>query len=350
MKQWNYIGLDTHCHFTELAAVNGKGQVTARSTGPTTIPKLVEAIDKIPRPRALAFEEGPLAGWLFRNLLGHADTIVVCNPRRNALIAKESDKDDSIDAEKIAQLHRGGYLKPVHQPDTIDRAIFKQHVGLYHQEVRHRVREANRIMGQLRRWGVFVKEREFKTEEGRKQLLARLPGNPIIGGDFLTLFAGYASAVERETVMRQRLVKLARKEEIIRRWQKLPGISWIRGATFFVYLDTPWRFKSKSALWKYMGIGLERRCSGVGPTVVHVSQQANRYLKGAIIGGAKSAIAAKENPFAEQYRRWREQGLTFCTGRRNVARSLAVTMWSMWKSGDDYRPELVGASKGKIEG
>jgi hypothetical protein len=32
----------------------------------------------------------------------------VCNPRRNHLIAKEGEKDDPIDAEKLAQLYRGG--------------------------------------------------------------------------------------------------------------------------------------------------------------------------------------------------------------------------------------------------
>jgi hypothetical protein len=51
--------------------------------------------------------------------------LVVCEPRRNPLIAKDSDKDDPIDAEKLAQLYRGGYLKPVHHPESLDRANFR---------------------------------------------------------------------------------------------------------------------------------------------------------------------------------------------------------------------------------
>jgi len=39
----------------------------------------------------------------------------------------------------------------------------------------------------------------------------------------------------------------------------------VRAATLLVYLDTPFRFKSKQALWKYIGIGLVRRRSGDGP-------------------------------------------------------------------------------------
>jgi transposase len=318
-----------------------KGRVTKRLSVPTTIPHLVEAIESIPRRRAVTFEEGPLADWLYRNLMGHADELVVSDPRRNALIAKDSDKDDPIDAEKLANLLRGGYLKPVYHRGSIGRSIFKQVVGLYHDTVHHRVGEANRIMGQLRRWGAFVSEKEFAKQELRNNLMERLPDNAYIRGTVESLFTIYQTGLEQEDAMRRRLIEQARQEEVIRRWNAIPGISWIRSATFFVYLDTPWRFEKKTQLWRYMGIGLERRHSGSGAVVVRLSQQANRALKDAILGAAKSAIAAKDNPFAARYKRWREQGLSHCTARRNVARSLAVTVWSMWKTGDIYRPELV---------
>ena len=58
-----------------------------------------------------------MSGWLARNLDEYVDELVVCDPRRNALVAKEGDKDDPIDAEKMAQLYRGNFLRKVHQPD-----------------------------------------------------------------------------------------------------------------------------------------------------------------------------------------------------------------------------------------
>ncbi len=342
MKPWHYIGLDTHCHSTDLACLSQGGRLTTRWKGPTTIPALTEAIEGIPRPRALTFEEGPLADWLYRNLSSHVDKIIVAHPRRNALIAKDSDKDDPIDAEKLAQLLRGGYLKAVHHPDSLDRAIFKQHVGLYHQQVWQRVRQANHVMAYLRRWGLFVKEAAFAGEEGRKDLRKLLPKNPILQEDLLSLFASYDAAREQEDQLHRRLIRVARGEKQIRRWQKLPGIGWIRGATLFAYLDTPWRFKSREALWRYMGIGLERYASGKGHGFVRVCQQANRHLKGAILGAALSAIAAEDNPFAEQHRRWIAGEISPSNARRNVARSLASVLWGMWKSGEAYCPERVG--------
>jgi len=37
---------------------------------------------------------------------------VVCNPRKNALL-KDGNKNDHIDARKLAELLRGNQLKPV---------------------------------------------------------------------------------------------------------------------------------------------------------------------------------------------------------------------------------------------
>ncbi len=43
--------------------------------------------------------------------------LVVCNPRRNALL-KEGGKNDKVDARKLADLLRGGLLRPVHHGEN----------------------------------------------------------------------------------------------------------------------------------------------------------------------------------------------------------------------------------------
>jgi hypothetical protein len=106
-------------------------------------------------------------------------------------------------------------------------------------------------------------------------------------------------------------------------------IAWIRAVTLFVWLDTPWRFRNKSALWKYLGIGLERHRSGTGPEQLGVPRAVNRPLKGTILGAAQSAIDQADNAFATQYQRWIKQGLSHKMARRNVARGLAATLWGM---------------------
>jgi transposase len=201
-------------------------------------------------------------------------------------------------------------------------------------------------MAFLRRHGVFVQEIAFADPQDRPALLARLPKYHVVRSDLALLWSGYDVAAEQVAQMRRELIRLARREPQIRRFVKVPGVKWVRAATFFVCIDTPWRFKSKSALWRYMGIGLERWHSGNGPERLRVppSVEVNRVLKNMILGAAKSAIRTGDNPFADQHARWLNAGVTPRNARRNVARSQAAVMWGMWKNGSVYRPEQVGVA------
>jgi transposase len=344
MKRAHFIGMDTHCQFCEIAVVNACGDVVLRDRCDTCIPMLLAVIEKVPQPRVLVIEEGPLAGWLWRNLREAVKSMVVSEPRRNRLIAEEGDKDDDLDAEKLAQLLRGGFVKPVHQVETLDRAVFKQHVSWYHHRMRQRVREALRISSLFRQHGVMIREKAFVAEAERPALLARLPEASCLRDMVFLSWTSYDAAVEQEEQWRQRLVALAKQEEVVRRFEALPGVGWIRAATLYAYLDTPWRFRSKAALWKYLGIGLDRHRSGNGPEHLGVPMQAHRLLKGTILGAAMSAVASGDNPFADLYGRWLEQGLSAKLARRNVARALAATLWGLWKNGSAYRPEWVGVA------
>ena len=172
-----------------------------------------------------------------------------------------------------------------------------------------------------------------------------MPANTLLRENQQTLWEWYDLLVEEVRTMRKRLIAKAGREVMIGHFRELPGIDWIRASTFYAYLDTPWRFRRKTSLWKYMGIGLERRHSGNGPTRVRVAKACNRVLKAMILGAAQSAINQANNRFFDQYVSWNEGGLSPQNARRNVARTMAATLWGMWKSSSTYRPELVGASR-----
>lgn len=338
-----FIGMDVHQAFTEIAVVTQTGRLVRCERCETKIPVLAEVMESIKQPRRMTFEEGPLAGWLSRELREHVEELVVCEPRRNHLIAKDSDKDDPLDAERLAQLFRGGYLKPVHQAESLSRSLLKQHVSFYHDRVRERVRQGNQLLGQFRRHGCFPKSTELLLDpDERRRWVRQLPAGQLLRGDVEHLFQVYDLLLNQEEQIRAELIRAARREEPIRRFEALPGFGWIRAATFYVYIDTPDRFCNKSALWRYCGIGLERRHSGQGPVRTRLCDRGNRRLKCVLLGAAKSAIARADNPFADKYQYWtEEEGLRLPEARRNVARCLANVLWSLWKSGHEYDPRLV---------
>jgi transposase len=344
MKRRHFIGIDVHCQFCEIAVLNGAGKVVQRERCDTTIPALVAVLQGVPRPCAVVIEEGPMAGWLWRNLHAEVDARVVREPRRNRLIAKDGAKDDDLDAEKLALLHRGGFIKEVHQAASLEQAAFKQQVALYHFRVRQRVREAHRITHLFRQHGVILREKAYGNAEDRPALLARMPAPAQVAALVQALWISYDGQVDQEEKWRRCLTRQAQAVELVRRLQELPGVAWIRAATMYAYLDSPWRFRSKEALWKYLGIGLERKRSGNGPEYLGVPRRTHRLLKSTILGAARSAVAQGDNPFADLYRRWLEQGLSSKLARRNVARRLAATTWGLWKNGSAYHPDWVGVA------
>ena len=344
MLRGHVIALDTHCAFTISAVLDGHGRLLGQRRLATAIPELRELIEGVRRPRHVVLEEGPLADWLVRELRPCADTVVACDPRRNAHIAKDGDKDDPIDAHKLAQLYRGGFIAPVHHPDTLERAVFKQFVGLYHDRVRNVVRHGNRTLAQFRRHGIFASQAALLEPARRQALLGQLPARLLREGLEL-LLADFDAGQEHLLKLRRRLRREAGRYEAIRRFVAVPGVKWIRAATFFAYVDTPCRFASKQALWRYMGIGLARRHSGSAAPQVGVPAGVTvcRPLKNMILGAAKSALGAS-NPFAARYQEWCHAGVSTRNARRNVARSLAATLWGMYKSGAAYQPAWVGVA------
>jgi transposase len=344
MKRGYYIGLDAHKLTCEFAVVRENGRLVQRVSCRTAIDQLAAFLKSIPRPRYVVMEEGPMADWLWRNLQCFADGFTVCDPFRNQLIAKDGDKDDPIDAGKLAELLRGGFVKAVHHPESLEQALFKQHVQLYHDRVRHRVAESHRVSSLLRRHGVMVRASGFGDAEQRAKVLDQLPKNTTLREDVNLLWQAFDAAVAQENGMRRRLQQQAKSNDVISRFAEVPGIAWIRAATIYVFLDTPWRFRSKAALWKYMGIGLERRTSGSGPVQLQVPKRVNRLLKSTILGAAKTAAALEDNPFAVQYGRYIEAGLSKRLARRSVARGMAATLWGLWKNGSAYRSDWVGVA------
>lgn len=344
MRTEYFITMDTHCRTTDACVKTGRGKLVRREHLSTGIPQLRELIESVPHPRRLAFEEGSMAGWLYRNLKGSVDELIVCDPRRNAHVARDGDKDDSIDAEKLNDLYRGGFLRPVHQMQSRETAAVKQIIGMYHDCVGRRVAQSNYLLALGRRWGVMLNAQRLLDSEGEQWLKerlehARVPTSVLrVAEDLRELFAG---VVEQEESLYSQVCRIARQDQVMRRVTELPGYGPIRAATLISYLDTPWRFKSKSALWKYVGIGLRREKSGEGLSILCVEQACNHLLRNMVIGAAQNAIDQKENVFAERYAQWMKSGLSARNARRNVARDQVTAVWGMWKSDKAFDADLI---------
>jgi len=330
-----YIGADVHSNNTELA-VEHNGTVVQRHSVATTVQAIRQVLDRLEGHKHLAMEEGPLAGWLYRNLVDRVDSLVVCDPRRNKWIASEGDKDDRISAAKLAELLRGRYLRAVHHSRDEQMVRLKRWVRLYEDRVREATRTINKLRACAREYGERVPGRALREGPTRKDWLASLACADL-ATQLRVLFKGYDVIVQQVRLARGQLSRQGRAFEIIDYWQQVPGMGLIRSVTLLAYLDTPWRFKSKTKLWKYCGVGLQRATSGQDrygrehPAQLELAWPVNKRLKNVVIGAAISAIHGRDNIFRQDHERRISHGTLASNARHAAARKLLVVLWGMWK-------------------
>jgi transposase len=102
----------------------------------------------------MTFEEGTWAAWLYDLLKPHVYRLVVCNPRRNALL-KEGSKSDKIDARTLAELLRGGLLRPVYHGENGLQPL-RELARSYTTLSQDMTRVMNRIKALYRSWGFLA--------------------------------------------------------------------------------------------------------------------------------------------------------------------------------------------------
>ena len=340
-----YIGADVHSNSTELAIEN-RGKIVARYSVPTSIPAIGNVLDSFQGKKHFAIEEGPMSGWLYRNLSNKVDDFISSDPRRNKLIASDGDKDDKIDAAKLASLLRGGFLRRIHQSEDAGRAELKHWVSLYHDRVRDAVRSINKIRARCRMHGVKLSRAVLRNPDRRADWLSET-NNRALATQLNMLWIGYDATVQQVKLAKRQLALLGKKYEIIQLFGQLPGVGLIRATTLFAYLDTPWRFKKKNKLWKYCGVGLQRTTSGTDkkgkpkPARLKLPWAVNRTLKNAVLGATLSAINQKSNVFKNDYERMVQNGMITSNARHAVARKMLTAMWAMWKTNSPFDESLV---------
>src|SRR5271167_877715 len=117
-----YIGMDVHKEAIVIAVLNVSGKLVMETIVETKASSILQFIHGLRGELHVTCEEGTWAAWLYDLLQPQVQQIVVCNPRRNALL-KEGSKSDKVDARKLADLLRTGMLRPVYHGEwTADAA------------------------------------------------------------------------------------------------------------------------------------------------------------------------------------------------------------------------------------
>ena len=93
-----YIGLDVHQATISVAVMDGRGKIVMESILETKAATLLEFLAGLRGSLSVTFEEGTWAAWLHDLLKPHVQKLVVCNPRKTALLKHGNKRTVSMPA------------------------------------------------------------------------------------------------------------------------------------------------------------------------------------------------------------------------------------------------------------
>src|SRR5271156_5068005 len=103
MGSEKYVGMDVHKETISIAVMNSAGKLIMESIIETKAITILQFIQGLRGDVYVTLEEGTWAAWLYDLLKPHVTKVVVCDPRRNALL-QEGNQNDRVDARKLAEL------------------------------------------------------------------------------------------------------------------------------------------------------------------------------------------------------------------------------------------------------
>src|SRR5262245_48361732 len=248
-----YIGMDVHKESIAIAVRNAAGKIVMESVIETKANMILEFVDGLRGDVHVTFEEGTWSAWLYDLLKTRVTKLVVCDPRRNALL-QEGNQNDRVDARKLAELLQNNQLRPVYHGDHGLRAL-KELVRSYLTITKDTGRVMTRVKAIYRSWAIPCSGKQVYASRHRAEWLGKIQEPGVHRRAELDYQQLDALRTLRQEVRRDLLAE-SKKHKIWKRLCEIPSIGPIRAAELLGILQTPHRFRTKRQLWTYCGLGV----------------------------------------------------------------------------------------------
>jgi transposase len=337
-----YIGMDVHKESISIAVRNAGGKIAMESVIEAKANTILEFIDGLRGEVHVTFEEGTWSEWLYDLLKPHVKELVVCDPRRNALL-KEGNQNDRVDARKLAELLQNNQLRPVYHANHGLRAM-KELVRSYLTITKDLSRVMTRVKAIYRSWGIPCSGTQVYSSSHRSEWLDKI-GEPGVRRRAEHYYQQLDALRLLRLEVRKDLLAESKKHAIWKRLRQIPSIGPIRAAVLLGIVQTAHRFRTKRQLWTYSGLGVEGHSSAdhqvingqlqrrKKPIEIRgLNKNCNHHLKN-LFKGAAIVASTKPGPFQECYTALVAKGMRPEMARLTLARKIATIVLIVWKRG-----------------
>ncbi|MGB6896981.1 MAG: transposase [Candidatus Acidiferrum sp.] len=348
MNDAKYIGLDVHQATISASVLDSTGKLVMESILETKAETIVQFVRGLRGSLQVTFEEGTCAAWLHDLLKPHVTQVLVCVPRKSALL-NVGNKNDRIDARKLAELLRSNLLRSVFHENTGLRTM-KELARGYMTITKDLTRVMVRLKAIYRSWAIPCTGQQVYAPRHRAAWLEKITEAGVRRRAEMYYQQLDALLLLHQQVRRELLAE-SRKHDATKLLRQVPSIGPIRAALLLALLQTPHRFRTKRQLWAYSGLALKTSVSGEYRFVEGqlkrskkllvirgLNQNHNHDLKN-IFKGAAMRAAAIAGPFQDFYVSLVAKGLKPPLARLTLARKIAAITLLVWKKGVRFDAE-----------
>src|ERR1700688_4880632 len=342
MDSVKYIGMDVHMETISIAVRNSSGKLVMECVIETKASTILQFFQGLSGSLQVTFEEGTWAAWVYDLLKPHVTELVVCNPRRSALL-KEGSKNHRIDAKKLAELLRNGSLSSVYHGEHGLRML-KELSRSYLTISKDLGRVMNRLKALYRSWAIRCAGTQVYAPRCRSEGLSKIREAGVRRRAEL-----YYQQLDALRFLRQQarkeLLAEGRKYSATKLLRQIPGIGSLRAAHLVALIQTPHRFRTKRQLWTYSGLALETHDSAQYRYVQGELQRSKKpqQLRGLnanhnhdlknIFKGAAMRASTCDGPLRDFYQNLLAKGTRPTMARLTLARKIAAITLIVWKKG-----------------
>lgn len=334
------LGLDLGDKQTRIAVLNTEGEPLeecAIQTSPEAFTRFFERF----KGSVAALEVGPHSRWASQLLIDLGLRVYVANPRQLGLIYGSKDKDDRLDAERLARLARvdSKLLHPIiHR--ARDKQVDLQVVKARQLLVDTRTKLVNHVRGILKSYGLKMKKCTTSTFASQVKEIIPEELMPALE-PVLEILEGLRVQIRSQDKAIEALV--ADKYQIeCDALQQVDGVGPVTALTFVLTIDDPYRFKKSRDVGSYLGLRPRRSESGDSSPQLSISKAGDKRLRMLMVQCAHYILG----PFGKEsdLRVWglRKAEVGGRRGKRRavvaVARKLSVLMHRLWVTGEVYEP------------
>lgn len=351
-KLW--AGLDVGVETTRVCVIDDDGEVVHEATCRTDVKSVHREIVFLKRRRfaRVGIETGTGMN-LARGLRTLGYSVDIYEARQlSKFLRVRRNKTDAGDATGIAEAGRLGaatiakvYLK------SLECQALQSRLAIRRRLIRLRICAVNTLCRQLEQFGGRINSStrssllRSKVEPEIRKLFGRGP-NPLVS-DLRYLLDLGEQLLAHQTAIDSELKRLARENDVCRRFMEIPGVGPICALTFYAVVGDPHRFERTSDIGSYLGLTPRIHQSGLMCRMGRISKMGNRTARTLLVQSSTRFMRC--NTEDTQLHAWAlqvEQRRSRGRARVALARKLATIMLSMWKSGQTFQPKPLKSEAG----